>query len=261
MGYLAEAGFDAFAMDQSGYGRSPRPMMDDPCNMSEADQALVTPSALSGPCEPSYAYGLTTVQSDWDELDTVVDFIRELRGVDRVSLVGWSAGGRRTGGYAARHPEKVDKLFLYAPGYSPNGSSEAPADLPRAGVPMRLQTHETLTQGRWQENVVCQNQVDPGIRKVIWHTHHGLRCARVGVGTARGGDAGADRQPVLGLEQTVRGESQGADDDRRGGDVAVQVPAPGVARVADRRDVSGRTQRRLPCGGERRRGLRRVALY
>ena len=168
MRYLAEAGFDTFAMDQSGYGRSPRPMMDDPCNMSEADQALATPHAE--PCEPSYPYGSTTVQSDWDEIDTVVDYIRELRGVERVSLLGWSAGGRRTGGYAARHPEKVDKLFLYAPGYGPNGSSEAPADLPRPGVPMRLQTRETLTQGRWQENVVCENQVDPGIREVIWRT-------------------------------------------------------------------------------------------
>ena len=170
MGYLAEAGFDTFAMDQSGYGRSPRPMMDDPCNMNEADQARVTPSALSGPCEPSYPSGLTTVQSDWDEMDTVVDYIRELRGVERVSLVGWSAGGRRTGGYAARHPEKVDKLFLYAPGYGRSGASEAPADLPRPGVPMRLQTYETLTQGRWQENVACENQVDPGIRQVIWRT-------------------------------------------------------------------------------------------
>ncbi|MDP6581145.1 MAG: alpha/beta fold hydrolase [Vicinamibacterales bacterium] len=170
MGFLAEAGFDTFAMDQSGYGRSPRPMMDDPCNMSRDDQALVTPRPLSGPCDPSYPYGSTTVQSDWDEIDTVVDYIRELRGVDRVSLVGWSAGGRRSGGYAARHPEKVDKLFLYAPGYSPSGPSEAPAGLPQPGVPMRLQTHETLTQGRWQENVVCENQVDSGIRDVIWRT-------------------------------------------------------------------------------------------
>ena len=170
MGYLAEAGFDTFAMDQSGYGRSPRPTMDDPCNMSEADQARVTPYPLSGPCDPTYPYGSTTVQSDWDEMDTVVDYIRELRGVDRVSLVGWSAGGRRTGGYAARHPEKVDKLFLFAPGYGPNSASEPPADLPRPGVPMRLQTRETLTQGRWQENVVCENQVDAGIREVIWRT-------------------------------------------------------------------------------------------
>ena len=170
MGFLAAAGFDTFAMDHTGYGRSPRPAMDDACNMSEADQALVTPHPLAAPCKPGYPFGSTTVQSDWDEIDTVVDYIRELRGVERVSLVGWSAGGRRTGGYAARHPEKVDRLFLFAPGYSPDGPSEAPDGLPEPGVPMRLQTHETLTQGRWQDNVVCENQVDPGIRDVIWRT-------------------------------------------------------------------------------------------
>ncbi|SVA62373.1 uncharacterized protein METZ01_LOCUS115227, partial [marine metagenome] len=170
MAYLAEAGFDTFALDQTGYGRSPRPMMDDPCNMSTEDQALVTPNPLVGPCAPSYPYGSTTVQSDWDEIDTVVNYVRHLRGVQRVSLIGWSAGGRRVGGYAARHPEKIDKLFLFAPGYSPNGPSLPPSDLPRAGVPMRLQTRETLTQGRWEQNVVCESQVDPGIRDVIWST-------------------------------------------------------------------------------------------
>ena len=170
MGYLAQAGYDTFAMDQSGYGRSPRPMMDDPCNLAADDQALVTPRPLAGPCTPAYPHGLTTVQSDWDEIDTVVDYIRALRGVDKVSLVGWSAGGRRTGGYAARHPEKVDKLVLFAPGYGQDGPSEPPAAMPLAGVPMRLQTHETLTEGRWQTNVACENQVDPGIRAVLWQT-------------------------------------------------------------------------------------------
>jgi hypothetical protein len=34
MEYLAAAGFDVFTMDLTGYGLSPRPMMDDPCNNS-----------------------------------------------------------------------------------------------------------------------------------------------------------------------------------------------------------------------------------
>ena len=39
MGYLAEAGFDVFAMDTTGYGRSTRPpAMNDPCNLSVAQQ-------------------------------------------------------------------------------------------------------------------------------------------------------------------------------------------------------------------------------
>ena len=108
MGYLAEAGFDTFAMDESGYGRSPRPMMDDPCNMSEADQALATPHA--GPCEPTYPYGSTTAQSDWDEMDTVVDYIRELRGVDRVSLVGRRPPHRWVRGAAPRESRQAVSL-------------------------------------------------------------------------------------------------------------------------------------------------------
>ncbi|MDP6652874.1 MAG: hypothetical protein QGF90_12325 [Gammaproteobacteria bacterium] len=52
---------------------------------------------------------LSTTQADWDELETVVDYIRELRGVEKVSLIGWSAGATRSGGYTARNPDKVDK--------------------------------------------------------------------------------------------------------------------------------------------------------
>ena len=40
MAYLARAGFDVFAMDMTGYGRSTRPAaMNDPCNLSAEQQA------------------------------------------------------------------------------------------------------------------------------------------------------------------------------------------------------------------------------
>ena len=133
--------------------------------MSREDQARVMPHPLKEHCDPAYLGGLSTTQSDWEEIETVVEYIRELRGVDKVSLIGWSAGGTRTGGYTARNPDKVDKLFLYAPGYR---RETRPQTAP--SVPMRLQTYETLTQGRWQENVVCKDQVDPGVRDAVWST-------------------------------------------------------------------------------------------
>lgn len=170
MEHLAAAGFDTFSMDQTGYGLSPRPMMDDPCNMPAENRAIVTPNPLAGDCEPSYRHGLTTSQSDWDEIGRVVDYIRELRGVDKVSLVGWSAGGPRTGGFAARHPDKIDKLVLFAPGYRREGPSGPPAAIPAGDVPMRLQTRDTLENGRWRSTVACDGQIDPGIQRVIWQT-------------------------------------------------------------------------------------------
>ncbi len=169
MAHLARAGYDTFAMDQTGYGLSPRPMMDDPCNMDADNRALVTPNPLARDCEPRYPRGLTTSQSDWDEIGRVVDYIRAQRGVDTVSLIGWSAGGPRTAGFAARHPDLVDKLVLFAPGYRPDQPS-TPPELPAGRAPMRLQTRDRLENGRWRSTVACDEQVDPGIQEVIWQT-------------------------------------------------------------------------------------------
>ncbi len=47
MAYLAHAGFDVFAMDMTGYGRSTRPTaMNDPCNLSRAQQAAFVPALI-----------------------------------------------------------------------------------------------------------------------------------------------------------------------------------------------------------------------
>ncbi len=81
MAYLANAGHDVFAMDQTGYGRSTRPtVMNDPCNLSAAQQATFVPALLAAPCAPSYPHQLGTIESEWEEINAVVDYVRGLRG-------------------------------------------------------------------------------------------------------------------------------------------------------------------------------------
>ena len=56
MAYLARAGFDVFAMDTTGYGRSIRPAaMNDPCNLGARSSGGVHPEPDPGACAPSYA--------------------------------------------------------------------------------------------------------------------------------------------------------------------------------------------------------------
>src|SRR4029450_8138671 len=90
MAFLARAGFDVFSMDTTGYGRSTRPApMRDPCNLAKDQQA---PFAAA-PGAPSYAHQLTTIASDWNDVNAAVEYVRALRHVDKVSLVAWSLGG------------------------------------------------------------------------------------------------------------------------------------------------------------------------
>src|SRR5262249_32182782 len=72
MNFLARSGFDVFALDLTGYGGSTRPMMDDPCNTTTSEQQkLLIPNPLSDVCKPSYPFRLTSIQSDWDDIDAV----------------------------------------------------------------------------------------------------------------------------------------------------------------------------------------------
>lgn len=165
MAFLARAGFNTYAMDVTGYGGSPRPMMDDPCNVDPKQQNEIKPRPLKAACAPNYPFQLTTITSDWTEIDAVVDYLRKANGVAKIHIIGWSAGGPRVGGYAALHPEKVDRMVLYAP--SPTIASDGP-EKPSSGFPLSLQSRDDLEKKRWDPDVRCPGQVEPGVRDALW---------------------------------------------------------------------------------------------
>ena len=168
MRYLAHAGFDVFSMDMTGYGRSTRPTaMNDPCNLTRAQQALFVPALLPVACEPSYPHQMTTIASDWNDLAAVVDHLLALRHVERLSLVAWSLGGPRAGGYAGQHPEQIDKLVLLAPAYNRRASAVPPAQVPANGAAMNTQSHEEFT-ANWDRQVGCPDQYDPAASDSVW---------------------------------------------------------------------------------------------
>ena len=168
MAYLARAGFDVFSMDMTGYGRSTRPtVMNDPCNLTEQQQATFVPSLLSAPCKPEHTRQLTTIASDHHDIGVVVDYIRNLRRVERVSMIAWSLGGPRAGGYAAAHPDKVAKLVLLAPAYNRATQTNPPAVVPGNGAPLNVQSRADF-EANWERQVGCPDQYDPAARESVW---------------------------------------------------------------------------------------------
>jgi pimeloyl-ACP methyl ester carboxylesterase len=93
--YLAQAGFDVFAVDVRGYGRSTRPPE------MEIDAALNPP--------------LVDTERGVGDFSTAVDFVLRHRRLERVHVFAMSWGGTVAGTYAARNPDKIAKLALLAP--------------------------------------------------------------------------------------------------------------------------------------------------
>ncbi len=106
MDYVAARGFDCYALDLPGYGRSQRPpQMNEPA--SSNPPFMRTPDAAA--C-----------------LGAVVDFVRARRGVDQVCLVGWSWGTAITSTYTVDHNDAVARLTLYAPVWDRTRSGPSP---------------------------------------------------------------------------------------------------------------------------------------
>ncbi|HEY4303221.1 MAG TPA: alpha/beta fold hydrolase [Gemmatimonadaceae bacterium] len=201
MEYLAHAGFDVFAMDMTGYGRSSRPpAMDDACNLGKAQQAAFVPSKIPAPCAATFTTAMTTMSSDWDDIGAVVDRLRADRRVERVSLVGWSQGGPRTAGYTARHPDKVARLVVLAPAYGRTGAADAPPSLPAMpNGAMNTQTQQEFI-ANWDRQVGCPDQYDPKVSASVWSEMLGSDAvgAKWGSGVRR-----APQVPTWGFNQAI----------------------------------------------------------
>jgi pimeloyl-ACP methyl ester carboxylesterase len=92
---VAVRGFDVYALDIRGYGGSTRP-----------------PAMAQLPEDnPPFASGAEALR----DVAAAVDFIRERRAVARINIVGWSWGTTTTAGFAALHPDKVERLVLFGP--------------------------------------------------------------------------------------------------------------------------------------------------
>ena len=168
MAYLAHAGVDVFSMDMTGYGRSTRPAaMNDPCNLTREQQTAYVPALIAAPCPASYPRQMTTLASDWHDIDTVVDRIRALRRVAKLSLLAWSLGGPRSAGYAAQHADKIARLVLLAPAYNRAAQAEPPAQVPANGAAMNTQSRDEFI-ANWDRQVSCADQYEPATRDSVW---------------------------------------------------------------------------------------------
>ena len=168
MAYLARAGFDVFSMDMTGYGRSTRPLaMNDACNVPKESRPQFIPQLITPACAPSRTQAITTMESDWHDIDAVVDHLIKVRHVQKVSLLAWSQGGPRAGGYAARNPGKVAKLVVLAPAYNRAGPAQAPNPLPTVDGPMTVQSRAEF-KANWDRQVGCAAQYDGDAVHALW---------------------------------------------------------------------------------------------
>lgn len=107
MDYLAGQGFDVFAVEYQNYGRSEQ----HPCGLC------------------------VTTQVAANDVNAVVDYIRKLRGVDKLHVLGWSWGTNVSGLFTMQHPDKVKRLVLYAPPVWTEPRGQAPTAEFRAVTP------------------------------------------------------------------------------------------------------------------------------
>jgi len=93
--YVAQRGYDVYALDIRGYGGSTRP------------------AAMSQPPEANAPFAGT--REAVRDIAAAVDFILKRRDATQLTLIGWSWGTTTTAAFAAEQPGKVGRLVLSGP--------------------------------------------------------------------------------------------------------------------------------------------------
>jgi pimeloyl-ACP methyl ester carboxylesterase len=135
MDYIARRGYDVYLLDIRGYGRSTRP------------------EAMSSPAEAHAPFARTDEAAA--DIAAAVDFILQRRGITQLNLIGWSWGTTTTALYSTRQPEKVRKLVMFAPVFTPGKLPDPPPPVPQAAY--RSVTLEQARQ-RWFAGVPVEKQ-------------------------------------------------------------------------------------------------------
>lgn len=126
MDFVARRGWDVYAMDVRGYGRSTRP-----------------PAMSQSPTENAPIVNTDVAVRD---VGAVVDYILARRGVSKINLVGWSWGTGIMGAYTAQNNARVERLVLYAPVWLLK-------DPPPIGGQGRLGAYRTVTKEATRERM------------------------------------------------------------------------------------------------------------
>ena len=134
MDVLARQGFDVFALDTRGFGRSTHP---------------------EGP--------MTTLEASSD-LGAAVDYVLKLRGVQKVDLLGWSWGTQYGGMFVMAAPQKVNRYIAYAQMHvnSPDISKRRP----RIEV-FRKNSYVSIPEPGWKPRFYSMTPADANDSKVV----------------------------------------------------------------------------------------------
>ena len=151
MDHLAHAGFDVFALDTRGFGRSTRP-----------DAHMTTAEAS-------------------EDLNATVDHILKLRGVEKVNLLCWSWGTQYCGMFIMAHPEKVERYVSYAQMHV--NSPDLAKRRPRIGT-FRKDPYISLPEAGWKPRFTSMTPAEANDPDVV--DAYAKAAARVEVKTATG---------------------------------------------------------------------------